>query len=212
MVSPVKRREFQHFSYILWSLRGVLSNKRVLANEYDYMIVAQKQSRAEYKSELRVIEAINNAIAYLFPNHREHLPIWGKRPNKNRGRKLIAKAKLLRKIGFAPMNPPKPLPSLALLIAAIPLTNHKSFKHVEKVKRRKQREADAEGTHTEAEWVALRESYNNKCLRCGSIERIVRDHIKPLYHGGSNYVTNLQPLCWKCNRWKGLRTIDYRPH
>ena len=78
--------------------------------------------------------------------------------------------------------------------------------------RRKVREEAAEGQYTEEEWFDLQTHYNNCCLRCGSTDkRIVADHIKPLFRGGSNGIENLQPLCWECNLWKGLKIIDFRP-
>lgn len=78
------------------------------------------------------------------------------------------------------------------------------------VQRRRGRLANAEGTHTEQEWDELRESYGNICLRCGDTERIVRDHVVALSRGGTNDITNLQPLCVSCNSSKGTATVDYR--
>jgi 5-methylcytosine-specific restriction endonuclease McrA len=87
--------------------------------------------------------------------------------------------------------------------------------HTEYVKRysarRRARKAGAEGRHTDAEWLALCESFGNRCLRCGAKNRpLTRDHIIPLSLGGSDYITNIQPLCAGCNGGKRDRVIDYR--
>jgi 5-methylcytosine-specific restriction endonuclease McrA len=78
--------------------------------------------------------------------------------------------------------------------------------------RRRLREEQADGQYTEQEWSDLKVKYSNCCLRCGSTEKqIVADHIQPMYRGGSNGIENIQPLCWECNLWKGLKIIDFRP-
>lgn len=65
--------------------------------------------------------------------------------------------------------------------------------------------------HTEQEWQALCERYDHRCLRCGLQIPLSRDHIVPVTKGGSDAITNLQPLCRVCNSWKNNRTIDFRP-
>lgn len=76
--------------------------------------------------------------------------------------------------------------------------------------RRRSRERGASGVHTTAEWLALCEWFGSKCLICGAIERLTRDHVIPLNCGGSNGIDNLQPLCHSCNGSKQDRAIDYR--
>lgn len=76
---------------------------------------------------------------------------------------------------------------------------------------RRARVAGATGTHTNDEWFALCEYYKNKCLCCGTTDRLTQDHIVPIARGGSDYIDNIQPLCMTCNLKKGARTIDYRP-
>lgn len=71
--------------------------------------------------------------------------------------------------------------------------------------------AGAEGYHTEEAWQAISDRHDARCLRCGSTEDLTRDHIIPLSNGGSDYASNLQPLCRSCNASKGKRYIDYRP-
>jgi len=75
----------------------------------------------------------------------------------------------------------------------------------------------AEGSHTTEEWVALKEQYHNHCLRCdkhqSELDRVLeQDHVIPLSRGGTNWITNIQPLCHECNGMggKGTKHIDYR--
>lgn len=68
----------------------------------------------------------------------------------------------------------------------------------------------AEGSFTAAEWLALCEAAFGKCLRCGLEEDLTIDHVIPLSMGGTNHISNIQPLCKFCNCMKGARHIDYR--
>lgn len=43
---------------------------------------------------------------------------------------------------------------------------------------------------------------NYTCQKCGSIENLTIDHIKPLSKGGNNDLENLQTLCLECNQKK----------
>ena len=65
--------------------------------------------------------------------------------------------------------------------------------------------------HTDNEWVILLHACEGKCLKCGSTERLSRDHIQPLVCGGSDGIENIQPLCLRCNLSKHTKTVDYRP-
>jgi 5-methylcytosine-specific restriction endonuclease McrA len=40
---------------------------------------------------------------------------------------------------------------------------------------------------------------------------LTADHNVQLSLGGSNAISNIQPLCGECNGAKGLATTDYRP-
>lgn len=69
------------------------------------------------------------------------------------------------------------------------------------------------GSHCESEWLAIVARYGNKCLRCGisdEHEPLTKDHIVPVSEGGTDFASNLQPLCLSCNAWKGNRDIDFR--
>lgn len=69
--------------------------------------------------------------------------------------------------------------------------------------------AREKGTHTSEEWDEMK-GFFGECVICGSKENIVKDHIVPLYQGGSDAISNLQPLCSSCNSRKGADSKDYR--
>jgi 5-methylcytosine-specific restriction endonuclease McrA len=75
---------------------------------------------------------------------------------------------------------------------------------------RRARKLNTNTSFTEAEWLALCAKYHHCCLRCGQQKPLTPDHIRPLSRGGSNDITNIQPLCWHCNTCKGTKTTDYR--
>ncbi len=68
--------------------------------------------------------------------------------------------------------------------------------------RRYARERGAEGSHTLEEWQKLKEIYGNKCASCREFKPLTKDHVMPLSRGGSDYITNIQPLCRNCNSKK----------
>lgn len=69
-----------------------------------------------------------------------------------------------------------------------------------------------EGHYTVAEFKALCEMYGNVCLRCGDKNApLTPDHIIPWSLGGTNWITNIQPLCSRCNSQKNIKIVDYRP-
>lgn len=69
-----------------------------------------------------------------------------------------------------------------------------------------------EGHYTAAEFEVLCEIYDNVCLRCGDKNAsLTPDHVVPLSLGGSNWISNIQPLCRSCNSRKNVKVIDYRP-
>jgi 5-methylcytosine-specific restriction endonuclease McrA len=83
----------------------------------------------------------------------------------------------------------------------------------ENARRRSERLAAARAiaTHTAAEWNALATRYSGRCVRCGTSEyRVEKDHIVPLFLGGSDGIANIQPLCARCNSSKGPERIDWR--
>lgn len=67
------------------------------------------------------------------------------------------------------------------------------------------------GSFTTAEWKALCEQYDNRCLRCGRDDiALTVDHVIPIDKGGTSNIDNIQPLCFSCNSGKKNRHIDYR--
>lgn len=75
------------------------------------------------------------------------------------------------------------------------------------------RKSKAEGLHTITEWALLKEEYYHTCPSCGRQEpeiKLTKDHIIPLSKGGSNFISNIQPLCRKCNSKKKIDTIIYK--
>jgi 5-methylcytosine-specific restriction endonuclease McrA len=77
-------------------------------------------------------------------------------------------------------------------------------------KRRAARHA-SRGNFTVEEFKELCERYGNKCLACGDTEAVLEaDHVVPLTKGGSDTISNIQPLCGSCNRKKFVTIIDYR--
>lgn len=76
--------------------------------------------------------------------------------------------------------------------------------------KRRARERNAEGSFSVKEWLRLVSLCQNKCCSCGADGmKLTVDHITPLTLGGTNYITNIQPLCSRCNSSKGATEKDY---
>jgi 5-methylcytosine-specific restriction endonuclease McrA len=71
-----------------------------------------------------------------------------------------------------------------------------------------------DGGHTDKEWNAILEYYENKCVCCDETKDLSKDHVIPVtWKGTSDYFWNLQPLCKSCNSSKGnYHEKDYRPY
>lgn len=66
------------------------------------------------------------------------------------------------------------------------------------------------GTVTGAQLRALYKKCHGRCLCCNKKRRLTPDHVVPLGKGGSNDISNIQPLCLPCNLKKHNRCTDYR--
>lgn len=64
------------------------------------------------------------------------------------------------------------------------------------------RKFKAEGSHTPEEWRAMVEACGSRCAKCNEVRKMTRDHIVPLTKGGTDYISNIQPLCRPCNTRK----------
>jgi 5-methylcytosine-specific restriction endonuclease McrA len=61
------------------------------------------------------------------------------------------------------------------------------------------------GKFTLKEWQELKIQHNYTCKKCAKKEpeiKLTRDHIIPISKGGTNLISNIQPLCLKCNSSK----------
>jgi hypothetical protein len=68
-----------------------------------------------------------------------------------------------------------------------------------------------EGTYTDEEWRDLCECFERRCVCCGVRDKPLQaDHVVPRSRGGTNYISNIQPLCARCNNRKGTKDTDYR--
>ncbi len=81
------------------------------------------------------------------------------------------------------------------------------------IRSERMRIARSKGTHTKQEWEDMKTLFNNVCIRCdgqSGLANVEKDHIIPVYQGGSDSIKNLQPICAKCNCQKGSEDIDWR--
>ena len=79
------------------------------------------------------------------------------------------------------------------------------------VRKRRAARHTSRGNFTGYEFEALCERYGNKCLACGDTATVLEaDHVVPLTKGGSDDISNIQPLCRPCNRRKFVDIMDHR--
>ena len=70
--------------------------------------------------------------------------------------------------------------------------------------------ARSKGVHTEMQWLAFVASFGSRCVMCGTFSpSLQKDHVVPIYQGGSDGMDNLQPLCQPCNAAKGPDSTNW---
>lgn len=76
---------------------------------------------------------------------------------------------------------------------------------------RRARKKFALGRFIGKEWTVVCEKYQHYCVACLRTNLpLVADHVISLAAGGSNHISNIQPLCGPCNSRKGVQCTDYR--
>lgn len=69
------------------------------------------------------------------------------------------------------------------------------------------------GTHTKEEWESAKTEFLGHCARCWTDEyNLEKDHIIPIYRGGSDSIDNIQALCARCNASKGPEDFNWKEY
>lgn len=76
--------------------------------------------------------------------------------------------------------------------------------------RRIARRRKAAGSFTVEQLRARFAFFGDRCVYCGTAERLTIDHAIPLARGGTNWPANIVPACLSCNSAKGARTTFAR--
>lgn len=93
-----------------------------------------------------------------------------------------------------------------------PVLTEEDLRGFDAHKRRRLRmeRARALGTHTKEQWEALKAEFDYRCVQCERVGyHLDKDHIVPIYLGGSDGLDNLQPLCAWCNAAKGPDSTNW---
>lgn len=73
--------------------------------------------------------------------------------------------------------------------------------------KRRATKAGCDGRHSPSDRAARFAFYGNKCVVCGSADRLEADHNIPLSRGGADWASNIIPLCKRCNISKHTKTL-----
>lgn len=66
------------------------------------------------------------------------------------------------------------------------------------------------GSHTAEQWEDMKREFDFRCVQCGRTGcHLDKDHILPIYRGGSDGLENIQPLCPWCNCSKGRDSFNW---
>lgn len=69
------------------------------------------------------------------------------------------------------------------------------------------------GSFTKEEWELIKRKFRYSCPACGSSGiKLTIDHIVPIIKGGTNNISNIQPLCGPCNIRKHANIRKYSPN
>jgi 5-methylcytosine-specific restriction endonuclease McrA len=55
------------------------------------------------------------------------------------------------------------------------------------------------GRHTKAEWEEKKKEHNYRCVYCGQVRKLTKDHLMPVSRGGTDDISNIVPACTSCN-------------
>ena len=73
------------------------------------------------------------------------------------------------------------------------------------------------GSHTDQEWQDLVIVWGSRCFYCARpvlknaekiADQLTKDHLIPISRGGVDFIWNIVPACFNCNRLKGNLTVD----
>lgn len=64
------------------------------------------------------------------------------------------------------------------------------------------------GDFTLAEWEEIKDLFGHRCVYCGQVTELTRDHLIPISKGGTHDYGNIVPACQSCNSRKGTRIVS----
>ena len=136
------------------------------------------------------------------------------KPSPNKGKKYVYKArpKMLGKTWK--LNPDKDYSGVNAHNWKGGISSEKGYHYRKAGRMYDMRKRSNVGFHTWEQWQDLKAKYGYMCLCCKKVEPEVYlcvDHVVPVSKGGSNDISNIQPLCRSCNSRKHAKDYDFRP-